>query len=87
MAAASSSSSANSSSNNCASIIPKIIKFGYTDFKVLSDAKPPKRTARCKFCTSEKIFINDSINTTSNFVRHIERMHDVRYVKLLILFF
>jgi len=38
MVAASSSSSANLSLNNCTSTIPKIIKFGYTDFKVLSDA-------------------------------------------------
>jgi len=60
MAASSSSSSANSSSNSTSSI-PKLIKFGYTDFKVLSDAKPPKRIAGWKFCTSEKIFINDSI--------------------------
>jgi len=49
-----------SSSNNCTSTIPKIIKFGYTDFKVLSDEMPPKRIARWKFRTSEKIFINDS---------------------------
>ena len=60
------------------STIPKIIKFGYTDFKLLSDAKPSKRTAKCKFCTSEKTFINYSVSTTSNFVRHIERMHDNR---------
>jgi len=64
MAPASSSSSANSPPNNCTSTIPKIIKFGYTDVEVLSDAKPPKHNARCTVCTSEKIFINDSISTT-----------------------
>jgi len=51
-------SSANSNSSSSGSKIPKVIKFGYTNFKVLSDAEPPKRTAKYKCCSSEKIFIN-----------------------------
>ena len=52
-------------------VILKVIKFGFTDYKV--DKK--SGTAVCKFCKSESS-ITDKIGTTSNFIRHLNRLHD-----------
>jgi len=53
--ATSTSSFANSYSTGSTSTIPEIIKFSYTDFKVLRDAL--KRTANCKLCTSGAVIL------------------------------
>lgn len=51
--------------------VPKIIQFAFENYKV----EKTKRIASCKYCTRERSVISDSLGTTSNFVRHIERMH------------
>jgi len=52
---------------------PKVIKYGFTDFCT----KEKFMSARCKFCR-EKTTITDKIGTTSNFVKHLQRMHPER---------
>lgn len=54
---------------------PRIVKFGYVEYNV----EASKRVARCKFCQDRNV-ISDGLCTTSNFVRHMERVHRDRYV-------
>ena len=61
-------------SNSAATtLIPKVVKFGFIDYKI--DKKSGSATAVCKFCKS-KTSITEKIGTTSNFVRHLSRLHD-----------
>ena len=52
-------------------VIPKVVKFGFMDFKVGKKSA----TAVCKFCKA-KTSIMENIGTTSNLIRHLSRLHD-----------
>ena len=52
---------------------PKVIKFAFIDFVV----KNKSMSARCKFCRDE-VVITDTIGTTSNFTKHLQRIHPQR---------
>jgi len=54
---------------------PKVIKYGFTDFVV----KDNFMSAKCRFCSSSKDPITDKIGTTSNFIKHLQRIHPDRY--------
>ena len=57
--------------SSSALVIPRVVKFGFIDFTV----RKKSTTAVCKFCKS-KTSITEKIGTTSNFVRHLSRLHD-----------
>jgi hypothetical protein len=65
-----------SSSSSTTSQVPKVVKFGYDDFRNADG----KRSAKCKFCVHAKVVITERTGTTSNFVRHLERVHSQRYI-------
>ena len=63
-------------SNSAATtLIPKVVKFGFIDYKI--DKKSGSATAVCysQFCKS-KTSITEKIGTTSNFVRHLSCQYD-----------
>lgn len=66
--------SASTSDSSKSLQIPKVIKFGYEDY----NAAGSKTTAKCKFCVHAKIVISELAGTTSNYVRHLERVHNKR---------
>lgn len=68
------SSSTSTDSKARCSQIPKVIKFGYDDYVVSGG----KSTAKCKFCVHANIKITELSGTTSNYVRHLERVHNKR---------
>ena len=39
-----------------------------------------KSSAKCKFCVHANVIITERIGTTSNFIRHFERVHSQRYI-------
>jgi len=55
--------------------VPKVIKYGYICFT----RKEKLMSATCSFCR-EKTVITDKIGTTSNFVKHLQRIHPDQYV-------
>jgi hypothetical protein len=60
------SNSFTSTDASCSSsLLPKVISYGYKDFREGGD----KRQASCKFCQAK---ISDVSGTTSNFVRHLK---------------
>lgn len=53
---------------------PKVVKYGFNDFVV----KDKSTSATCKFCR-QKTIIMERVGTTSNYVKHLQRMHPDRY--------
>lgn len=53
--------------------IPRVIKYGYESYQVKGNVS----SARCKFC-AEQTNISDKVGTTSNFVKHLQRLHTER---------
>jgi hypothetical protein len=62
---ANNSSSTSTNASYRSSLLPKVISYGYKDFREEGD----KRQASCKFCRAK---ISDVAGTTSNFVRHLK---------------
>jgi hypothetical protein len=60
--------------------IPRVVKFAYLDYKVCAN----KSAATCKFCVNSKVVISEKPGTTSNYVRHLERVHPSRLVFLFL---
>jgi hypothetical protein len=52
---------------------PKVIKYGFDEFVI----KDKHMSARCKFCRNKTV-ISDTVGTTSNFVKHLQRKHPIR---------
>jgi len=50
--------------------IPRVIKYGFKDYTT----KNKLMSATCSFCR-EKSVITDKIGTTSNFIKHLQRIH------------
>lgn len=50
--------------------IPRVIKFGFKDIQQQEQTV----TATCLFC-KKKTPISDKVGTTSNFVKHLKRIH------------
>jgi hypothetical protein len=58
--------------------LPRIIKFAYENFST-QIAKGSTR-AKCKFCNEKKknTEINEKTGVTSNYVKHLQRVHQDR---------
>ena len=59
--------------------LPCVVKFAFKDCKIEKD----KLSAKCKLCTNKVTVITDKCGTTSNFVKHLDRMHKDRLVYLV----
>ncbi|XP_037539816.1 zinc finger BED domain-containing protein 6-like [Nematolebias whitei] len=57
-----------------------VIKFGYLSHKeyVCKTTLKKKHTAQCKFCSAS---LSETVGTTSNFYRHLERKHKERFLE------
>lgn len=52
----------------------KVIKFAFLDHIEYEENGKPKHRARCKFCPQKNI-LSDVRGTTSNFYKHLKRVH------------
>ena len=59
--------------------VPRIIKFAYDKYELTEKGT----TARCKFCTTKSTVISEKQRTTSNYVKHVQRVHPERYSHVL----
>uniref|UniRef100_A0A3B5PVV0 Uncharacterized LOC111606838 n=1 Tax=Xiphophorus maculatus TaxID=8083 RepID=A0A3B5PVV0_XIPMA len=57
-----------------------VIKFGYLNHKqyICKATLRKKHTAQCKFCSAS---LSETVGTTSNFYRHLERKHKERFLE------
>lgn len=54
-------------------VVPKALKYGFTDIQYSGTVM----RAQCKFC-KEKTIISDKAGVTSNFLKHLQRIHPDR---------
>ena len=59
--------------------IPRVIKYGFMNV----DISDKSMRAQCRFCTKTKTVISDKPGVTSNFLKHLERVHSDRYENCL----
>jgi len=56
--------------------LPRVIKFGFNNFAKTDNGT----TTQCKFCTGKKTVMSEKLGTTSNYVKHLQRVHSTRWV-------
>lgn len=57
--------------------VPRVVKFAYIDYKFEKNSL----SGKCRFCKNK--VITEKCGTTSNFVKHLERMHTDRLVTII----